>query len=80
MPPGRVLPLVTTCLADEREYVQNAVGWLLRELGHAYPVEVRAYLEKHIATISAVAFRRAIERRSPGVKAELRALREAALA
>jgi 3-methyladenine DNA glycosylase AlkD len=80
MPLDRVLPLVTRCLADEREYVQNAVGWVLRELGHAYPTEVRAYLEENIGTISAVAFRRAIERNSPGAKAELRALREAALA
>jgi 3-methyladenine DNA glycosylase AlkD len=80
IPPERVLPLVTTCLADEREYVQNAVGWVLRELGYAYPTEVRAYLEENIGTISAVAFRRAIERNSPGAKAELRALREAALA
>jgi 3-methyladenine DNA glycosylase AlkD len=80
MPLDRVLPLVTRCLADEREYVQKAVGWVLRELGHAYPDEVRAYLEEHLATISAVAFTRAIERRSPGAKAELRALRAAARA
>ncbi len=80
MPLDRVLPLVTTCLEDERQHVQKAVGWVLRELGHAHPDEVRAYLEEHIATISAVAFRRAVERRSPGVKAELRALREAARA
>ena len=80
VPPARVLPLVTACLADEREYVQKAVGWVLRELGHAYPGEVRAYLEEHIAPLSAVAFRRAIERRSSGEKAELRALREAAVA
>jgi 3-methyladenine DNA glycosylase AlkD len=80
MPLDRVLPLVTTCLADEREYVQKAVGWVLRELGRAYPSEVRTYLEEHLATISAVAFRRAIERCSPSAKAELRALREAAVA
>jgi 3-methyladenine DNA glycosylase AlkD len=80
MPPDRVLPLVTTCLGDEREYVQNAVGWVLRELGRAYPGEVRTYLEDHIATISTLALRRAVERSSPEVKAELRALREAALA
>ena len=80
MSPDRVFPLVTTCVADERENVQKAVGWLLRELGHAYPSEVRAYLEGHIATISAVAFRRAIARRSPSERAELRALREEALA
>jgi 3-methyladenine DNA glycosylase AlkD len=80
MPPDRVLPLVTTCLADEREYVQNAVGWVLRELSRAYPSEVRTYLETNIATISALALRRAVERSSPDAKAELRALREAALA
>jgi 3-methyladenine DNA glycosylase AlkD len=80
MPLDRVLPLVTTCVADEREYVQNAVGWLLREMGHAYPNEIRAYLEEHIAAIPAIAFRRAIEHRSIGEKAELRALREAAQA
>jgi 3-methyladenine DNA glycosylase AlkD len=80
MPLDRVLPLVTRCLEDEREYVQNAVGWVLRELGQAYPDEVRAYLEEHITAISAVALRRAVERRSPGVQAALRALRAAARA
>jgi 3-methyladenine DNA glycosylase AlkD len=79
MPPERVLPLVTTCLADEREYVQNAVGWVLREMGRAYPSEVRAYLEEHITAISTLAFRRAVERTSPDAKAELQALRQAAL-
>jgi 3-methyladenine DNA glycosylase AlkD len=77
MPPDRVLPLVTTCLADEREYVQNAVGWVLREMGRAYPSEVRAYLEDHITAISPLAFRRAVERTSPDAKAELQALRRA---
>jgi len=49
-------------------------------MGHAYPNEIRAYLEEHSAAIPAIAFRRAIERRSIGERAELRALREAALA
>jgi 3-methyladenine DNA glycosylase AlkD len=74
-----VLPLVTTCLADEREYVANAVGWVLRETGRAYPDDVRSFLDEHVATITPVAFRRAIERRSPAERAELRALRAAAL-
>lgn len=59
VPLDRALPLVTTCLQDEREYVQNAVGWVLREMGRAYPKPVSAYVEKHIATISPVALRRA---------------------
>ena len=74
VPIDHVLPLVTTCLQDEREHVQKAVGWVLRELGHAYPDEVREYIEEHITTISAVALRSAVERRSPRVKAELLAM------
>jgi 3-methyladenine DNA glycosylase AlkD len=60
--------------------VQKAVGWVLREMANAYPSEVRAYLEENIGTISAVALRRATERAGPDAKAELRALRAAALA
>jgi 3-methyladenine DNA glycosylase AlkD len=74
LPLDRALPLVTRCLRDERAYVQNAVGWVLREMGHAYPEAVRAYIEDNIMRISAVALRRAIERSSPAVKAELLAL------
>jgi 3-methyladenine DNA glycosylase AlkD len=80
MPLDRVLPLVTRCLADDREYVQGAVGWVLREMARAYPGEIRTYLEDHIGRISAVALRRAMERSSADAKAELRALREAARA
>ena len=75
MPLERVLPLVATCLDDERDHVQKAVGWVLREMGASYPVEVGAYLAEHVGAISTVAFRRAIERRSPGEQAELLALR-----
>ncbi|HJW48070.1 MAG TPA: DNA alkylation repair protein [Candidatus Limnocylindria bacterium] len=74
VPLDRALPLVTACLPDEREHVQKAVGWVLREMGNAYPGEVRAYIEEHLAVISAVALRRAIERRSPAEKAGLLAM------
>ena len=59
VPPGRVLPLVTTCLEDESEYVQKAVGWVLREMGHVHPDAVEAYIQEHGATMSRVALRRA---------------------
>ena len=59
MPTERVLPLVTTCLSDEREYVQNAVGWVLRELRGVYPGEIASYLDAHRASISTAAYRRA---------------------
>ena len=57
--PGRVLPLVTPCLRDESEYVQKAVGWVLREMGHVYPRAVGAYIKEHRASISPAALRRA---------------------
>jgi 3-methyladenine DNA glycosylase AlkD len=74
VPVDRALPLVTACLRDEREYLQSALGWVLREMGRAYPDAVRTYIEEHITDISAVALRRAIERRTPRVRAELLAL------
>jgi 3-methyladenine DNA glycosylase AlkD len=74
VPLDRALPLITACLSDEREQVHKAVGWVLREMGNAYPDEVRSYIEKHIATMSVVAVRRAMERRSPAVKAGLLAM------
>jgi 3-methyladenine DNA glycosylase AlkD len=59
LPPRRVLPLVTACLRDEREYVQNAVGWVLREMGHAHPEEIRAFIDEHGTALSPIALRRA---------------------
>ena len=59
VPLDRVLPLVTACLSDEREYVQNAVGWVLREMGHAHPDEISGYIEKHRTAMLPVALRRA---------------------
>ncbi len=78
LPPGKVLPLVSTCLGDARHYVQTAVGWVLREMGQVYPDEVGHYLETHASAISASAFSRAIERRGPDERARLRKLRKSA--
>ena len=59
VPLDRVLPLVTACLSDERQYVQNAVGWVLREMARAHPREIRAYIDGHNTAMSPVALRRA---------------------
>jgi 3-methyladenine DNA glycosylase AlkD len=75
MPAETVLPLVTNLLDDRRHYVQTAVGWVLREMAHAYPAEVKVYLEAHAQQMSGAAFSRAIERMSADEKAELRRLR-----
>ena len=75
LPPGRVLPLVSTCLGDDRHYVQTAIGWVLREMSRAYPDEVVAYLAANAPAMSATAFSRAIERQDAATRARLRELR-----
>jgi 3-methyladenine DNA glycosylase AlkD len=76
LPPADVLPLVSNCLGDHRYYMELAVGWVLREMGHAYPVEITQYLEANAATMSAPAFSRAIERRATPERERLRAYRK----
>lgn len=75
LPPEQVLPLVSACLGDQRYYVQKAVGWVLREMGHAYPREITDFIVTHI-DMPALAFSRAIERRTPEERATLRAARK----
>ena len=75
--PDQVLPLVDNCLLDERDYVQKALGWVLREMGHVYPDEIRAYIEKNNTDLSSIAFSRAIERRDVSEREKLRQLRKA---
>lgn len=59
VPLERVLPLVTACLSDEREYVQKAVGWVLREMARAHPAEIGTYVNKHSTQMTRAALRRA---------------------
>ena len=75
--PQKVLPLVSNCLSDERYYVQTAVGWVLREMGHVYKNEIGKYIETNIQTLSAPAFSRAIERRSSAEKNRLKKMKSA---
>ena len=75
--PEQMLPLVANCVADHRKYVELAVGWVLRELGHVHPDEVSAFLERHVAGMSSRAYTRAIERRAPAERAQLMAMHKA---
>lgn len=77
LPPEQVLQLVARSIYDTRYYVQKATGWVLRELGLAYPGEIRAFIITHI-DMPAIAFSRAIERRNPEERAALRATRNQA--
>lgn len=78
LPPEQVFPLVTNCLGDERYYVQKAVGWVLREMGQAYPQAIDIFLQTHLTHLLPIAFARAIERRTSEERALLRASRKQA--
>jgi 3-methyladenine DNA glycosylase AlkD len=80
LPPKKVLPLVSNCLDDHRYYIQTAVGWVLREMGHVYKSEIVKYLETHAGVISSQAFSRAIERHTPKERTRLRDMRKRRLA
>ena len=59
--------------------MQKAVGYVLREVGHVYPDEIRQFIVQNMADLS-LAFSRAIERRNPDLRAKLRQLRKEARA
>jgi 3-methyladenine DNA glycosylase AlkD len=75
--PEQMLPMVANCVDDHRKYVELAVGWVLREVGHVYPAEVNEFLDAHAATMSSRAFSRAVERRDQQTREKLAAMRKA---
>jgi len=77
LPLNQVLPLVSNCIHDQRTYVQTAIGWVLREMGRVYNVEIIKFLETHCDKMGTHAFSRAIERLSKDECTRLRVLRKA---
>jgi 3-methyladenine DNA glycosylase AlkD len=75
--PGPMLPLLAACVADHRKYVELALGWVLRELGHVHTDAANGFLRQHGAAMSARAFGRAIEARPPQEQARLKKTRAA---
>ena len=71
--PDEVLPMVDRCVEDRRQPMQKAVGWVLREMWRAYPIEIQGYLEANAGRIAPSAFTRAIERMDVATRMELRA-------
>ncbi len=75
--PAQMMPLLAACVADTRPPVQLALGWVLRELSRAHGAAVDLFLQQHGKSMGALAFARAIEKRSPGDRALLQAWRKA---
>lgn len=77
LPLERMLPLVSACIDDRRYYLQKAVGWVLREMAHAYPDEIRAFLEAQKGALTGTAFAVATEHFSAEERQALLAWRKA---
>ena len=75
--PSQVLPLVESCVEDKRDKIQKAVGWVVREMIAAYPVEMGSFVEANASRFSSSAFTRAISRCEPAEKQRYRKIREA---
>lgn len=72
VPPfGVMIKMVERLLEDPAFYVQRGVGWTLREMGHIYPKQTRAFVVKHGTTLSSIAFSSATEKWSTKEKAPL---------
>ncbi len=54
--------LARALLSDREDLIHKAVGWMLREVGKARPEALRAFLERHAATMPRTMLRYAIER------------------
>ena len=59
------LKLCERFLADERDLIHKASGWLLRELGKKEPARLTAFLTAHVAAMPRTTLRYAIERLPP---------------
>ncbi len=77
-PPAKaILTLVEALLLDQEYYVQKGVGWTLREAGNVFPEEAENFINKHLHSLSSIAFTTAIEKIDKKQKEEWKNLRKA---
>ena len=77
LPFDKIAALVTPLLPDKEYYVQKGVGWTLREMHSVYPELTFEYDQKHIRSISPIAFTIAIEKMTAAEKDSLKSIRKA---
>lgn len=75
--PGFSDMLLATCAATVRSperFAQTGTGWVLRELSHAEPARVAAFVEEHVAALSAEGLGYAVAKLPTETKARLKRL------
>ncbi len=65
-----IFQVATTLLHDKDDLVQKGYGWMLKAASEAHQEEVFGFVMKHKASMPRTALRYAIEKMTPGMKAE----------
>ena len=77
LPYEDLIAYIEPLLDDEDYYVQKGLGWTLREIGNAYPMEVARFMERNAARLAPQAWTAATKNLGSDQKAHLRAIRSA---
>jgi 3-methyladenine DNA glycosylase AlkD len=77
LPFEQLIALVEPLLDDDEYYVQKGVGWTLREIYNAYPVEAAGYIEDKVLQIAPLAWSAATAKLDKRDKLRLNAERKA---
>jgi 3-methyladenine DNA glycosylase AlkD len=70
-----LIAFIEPLLDDDDYYVQKGLGWTLREIGNAYPLEIAQFMERHAARLAPQAWTGATKNLGKRDKARLRAIR-----
>lgn len=76
LPYDSIISRVDNLLNDKDYYVQKGIGWTLRELYRAYPVECLEYLYNHAVHLTSIAFATVNNALQKDVKEELKQMRK----
>lgn len=69
------IQFINPIINDKEYFVQQAIGWLLREFGLRFPIELVQFLYKNASQISSVTFASAKEKIDVHDKGQLKKIR-----